>query len=175
MIVFETGRLIVRRYTADDTANFFLIHGDEEIMRYIRPPKLKEECNRNLEEILADYTDVPGLGRWAVEEKDSEKFVGSFVFIPITDQPEKIQIGYALLKDYRGKGYATELTKSGLYFGFSRLGLDVIYGVTEMQNIPSQRVLLKSGFKEAETYFENEKIIRHFSISKSEWKLNGSI
>ena len=56
MIVFETERLIVRHYTADDKNNFFLINGDEEIMRYIRKPKTIEECDQFLNEILAGYT-----------------------------------------------------------------------------------------------------------------------
>ena len=114
------------------------------------------------------------MGRWAAEEKLTGKFIGSFVIVPIPEQPEKIQLGYALLKDHWGSGYATELTKAGLSFAFDKLGLDVIYGVTEIPNIASQKVLLKSGFKNAGTYVENEKTLLLFSINKSEWKLTGS-
>jgi ribosomal-protein-alanine N-acetyltransferase len=174
MIVFETERLIVRHYTEDDKENFFLINGDEEIMQYIRKPKTREECDQFLDEILAGYTGAMEQGRWAAEEKLTGKFVGSFVIVPIPGQPEKIQLGYALLKDHWGKGYATELTRSGLRFAFDQLGLDVIYGVTEIPNIASQKVLLKSGFKEANTFVENEKKLLLFSITKDDRQIIGS-
>lgn len=166
MIIFETERLIVRHFTAEDKNNFFLINGDEEIMRYIRTPKTREESDQFFEEILAGYTDIPKLERWAVEEKLTGKFIGSFVIIPIPDDMEKVQLGYALLKDHWGKGYATELTKEGLRFGFNDLGLDILYGVTELQNRVSQKVLLKSGFKEAGTILEKGKTLLYFSITK---------
>ncbi|HVT85803.1 MAG TPA: GNAT family N-acetyltransferase [Chitinophagaceae bacterium] len=174
MIVFETERLIVRHYTEDDKDNFFLINGDEEIMRYIRKPKTREECDQFLDGILAGYTGATEQGRWAAEEKYTGKFVGSFVIIPIPEQPEKIQLGYALLKDHWGKGYATELTKAGLHFAFDQLGLEIIYGVTEVPNVSSQKVLLKSGFKEASTFVENEKALLLFSINKTDWVFTGS-
>lgn len=174
MIIFETGRLIVRRYTDDDKDNLFQLNGDEEIMRYIRKPKTKEECDRHHEEILAGYNQKIEMGRWAAEEKLTKEFIGTFVIVPIPAQPDKIQLGYALLKQYWGKGYATELTKAGLHFAFDQLCLDLIYGVTEIQNTVSQKVLLKSGFKEAEAFMEDGKNLLLFSFAKTDWKINGS-
>lgn len=174
MTVFETERLSVRRYTADDENDFFLINGDEEIMRYIRAPKTREECDKFLGEIISNYSGSPEPGRWAAEERSTGKFIGSFVIIPIPEQPEKIQLGYALLKEYWGKGYATELTKAGLNFAFNQLDLNVIYGVTDIPNIASQKVLLKSGFKNLTTFEENGKTLKLFSVDKTEWELTGS-
>ena len=45
-IIFETERLIVRQYAFEiDTENFFLLNGDDDVMRYIRATKTKEECD----------------------------------------------------------------------------------------------------------------------------------
>ncbi len=57
-----------------------------------------------------------------------------------------MQIGYSLLPPFWGKGYATELTKAGLKYVFTKTNLDVIYGYTEVANHTSQKVLLKCGF-----------------------------
>lgn len=167
-IIFETERLIVRHYTLDDKDNFFSINGDEEVMRYIRPAKPKEECDKLLEETISGYKENPYMGRLAAIEKKSGSFVGSFAIIPIPTQPEKIQLGYAILKNFWGKGFATELTKAGISFAFDKLDLDILYGVTDIQNVVSQKVLLKSGFKDAGFISEKEKTLNLFSISKGE-------
>jgi ribosomal-protein-alanine N-acetyltransferase len=174
-LIFETDRLIVRPFTTEDKNNFFLINGDEEVMRYIRAAKTREECDKFLEEIIAGYTGGPEMGRWAVEERATGVFVGSFVIIPIPDMPEKIQLGYALLKDFWGKGYATELTQAGVSFAFYELGLEVIFGVTEIPNIASQKILLKAGFIADETYIEGEKELVRFVFLKENFNQNFAI
>src|SRR5688500_12489676 len=99
MILFETERLTVRHYTKDDSHNFFLLNGDEEIMRYIRPAKSKEQCDEYLAEIIEKYQQHPGEGRWATVDKLTNEFIGSFAFIPI-ENTDKMQLGYSLLKQY---------------------------------------------------------------------------
>lgn len=171
MIIFETDRLRVRHLTEENEDNFFLLHGDEEIMRYIRKPKTKAESDQMLSEILAGYSDEMLQGRWAAEEKQTGKYVGSFVIIPIPQQTEKIQLGYALLKEFWGKGYATELTKAGLQFAFNRLGLVIVYAVTELPNIASQKVLLKCGFKVDSSFIEKDKSLLLFKINNIDREL----
>ena len=52
-IIFETERLIVRQYDFEtDAENFFLLNSDEDVMRYIRATKSKEECDVFLKKIL---------------------------------------------------------------------------------------------------------------------------
>ena len=169
MRIFETERLIVRPYTKHDKENFFSLNGNEEVMRYIRAAKTREECDNFLDEVIAAYDTSPGMGRWAVDEKLTGKFVGSFAIIPIPDQMEKIQIGYSLAKEHWGKGFATELTMEGVKVSFDQLNLSIIYGVTEMPNVASQKVLLKAGFKDAGTLMEKEKTLLIFSLSREEY------
>ena len=53
MFAFETERLRVRDLLVTDKENFFLLNGSEEVMRYIRPVKTREESDHQLEQILA--------------------------------------------------------------------------------------------------------------------------
>lgn len=174
MIIFGTERLRVRQFETGDIDNFFLLQGDEEIMRYVRKPRTREQSDESFLTLLEDYKKRPGLGGWAVEEKSTGRFAGTFAIVPIPGQPEKIQMGYALLKVLWGKGYATELAKTGLNYAFNSLGLEVIYGVTEMLNIASQRVLLKAGFVDAGIFVENEKELLIFSIHNTKNTVSGS-
>jgi ribosomal-protein-alanine N-acetyltransferase len=144
--IFETERLIVRQYDIEvDAENFFLLNSDEDVMRYIRATKSREECNAFLRKIVDAYKINPLIGRWAAYEKANGKFVGSFAIIPIEDSDD-IQLGYAFLKENWGKGYASELTKAGLDYYFRNTNADHIYAIAEKDNVASHNVLLKNSF-----------------------------
>jgi ribosomal-protein-alanine N-acetyltransferase len=96
--IFETKRLIVRPYNyVLGVEGFFRLTGDEEIVKYIRSAKTKEESDAFLKEVIAAADENPLIGRWAVVEKQSGKFVGAFAFIPV-ESTNDMQLGYALLK-----------------------------------------------------------------------------
>ena len=168
-IIFETERLIVRRYTNGDGDNFFLMNGDEEIMRYIRPPKTREESDAFLLEVLSYSEKNPLYGRWAVDDKQTGEFVGSFAVIPV-EKTEAMQLGYSLLKSNWGKGYATELTMGGLQYVFTKTNLDEILGVTEKGNTASQKVLLKAGFIYKKAFTEGDKALFQYHFLKEDFE-----
>ena len=157
-IVFETERLIVRKYTDADEENFYRLNSDPEVVRYIREPKSREECRRFLNENITFYQQQPLMGRWALMQKQPELFIGSFAIIPV-EKSADIQLGYALLKEYWGQGYATEITRAGLIYAKDVMKLDSIVGITEAPNIASQKVLLNCGFELDETKVEKGKEI----------------
>ncbi len=166
-VVFETERLIVRHFTADDHDNYFALHGDPVVMQYIRPAKTREECYAFLNEFVLGAAPHPFMGRWVVNEKCSGKFVGSFVIIPIPDDKEKIQLGYSLVPEFWGKGFATELTKEGLHYFRTQTPLEEIYAVTESPNTASKNVLLKAGFQPAGNRKEGEKELLLFMVKRN--------
>ena len=168
MIIFETERLLVKRYTELDKKNFFLLNGNEEVVRYIRPAKNKKESDEFLLEVIAYYEAKEIYGRWAVEDKLTKEFVGSFAVIPVEGK-EQMQLGYALLPQHWGKGYATELTVAGLQYVFTKTPIDPIYAYTEAANLSSQKVLLKAGFKPNGSSNENGKEIAGFLLEKEEY------
>jgi len=162
--IFETDRLLVRQYEFDrDTENFFLLNGDEEVVRYIRPAKTREECDAFLLKIIESVKANPLMGRWAVDDKLTGEFIGSFSFLPI-EGTEDNHLGYALLKKNWGKGYATELMREGIKYVFTKTSLNEVYGITESANIASKNVLTKVGFILHEIYMEEEKEIKKFIL-----------
>jgi ribosomal-protein-alanine N-acetyltransferase len=167
MVIFETNRLLVRRYTLADEDNFYAINGDPEIMKYIREPRDRQECLIFLKRNLQFYEHNPMMGRWAMIEKSSEAFVGSFAIVPVESADHKrhteIQLGYALLKDHWGKGYATESTLAGRQYAFDVMKLPQIVAITEQENIASQKVLLRSGFKQQSDIREGSKMLCYFT------------
>lgn len=166
-MIFETERLIVRRFTAEDKDNFFLLTGNAAVMQYIRPVSTKEESDKFLLENISFYLANPRRGRWAVEEKATRVFVGSFAIIPIPSEPAKIQLGYSLAPVNWGRGFATELVKAGLEYFFANDLLPEIYGITETPNVASQKALLKAGFIPDGTFMEEDKELLRFVVRRS--------
>jgi [ribosomal protein S5]-alanine N-acetyltransferase len=169
-IVFETARLLVRHYTEEDADNFFLLNSDPDVMRYIRPVKSREDTDLFFAEVIQYSKDHPEYGRMAVNEKLSHIFVGSFAVIPL-ENTIHMQLGYSLLPAYWGKGFATELTKAGLAYVFTQTNLEEIFGVTESENVDSQKVLLKSGFTRHSNVMEGTKELYRFILLKKDFKI----
>ena len=166
LIIFETPRLIVRRYTMDDADDFYALNSDKEVMRYIRPPKSREECDSFLQQNISFYNTHPNLGRWVAFEKEAQEFVGSFALIPIKEEDDRIQIGYALKPSAWGKGFATELVKMGIPFFFNSEKHQYLYAITEQPNVASQKVLLKCGFNQDGFFMENKKKLLMFKLER---------
>jgi RimJ/RimL family protein N-acetyltransferase len=163
-MIFETDRLNICRYTADDLHHFFKLNGDADIMRFIRPAQTLEKSKQFLQRIISDYENWPGMGRWAMFSKTDQQFIGSFAIIPI-ENSHRFQLGYALVKNDWGKGYASESVKGGIRYAFECLGLKEIAGITFPENVSSQKVLLKNGFVFDSTFSEDEKQL-HLYIRK---------
>jgi ribosomal-protein-alanine N-acetyltransferase len=98
----------------------------------------------------------------------TKDFVGSFAIIPVEGK-EQMQLGYALVPEHWGKGYATELSIAGLQYVFTKTSIDPIYAYTEGHNISSQKVLLKAGFKYSGSRMEGEKEVMEFMLGKNEY------
>jgi [ribosomal protein S5]-alanine N-acetyltransferase len=161
-IVFETERLLVRRYTLADEENFFRLNNDIDVVRFIRPPKSRQESHEFLLQNLAMYEQFPFMGRWAMLHKPSGDFIGSFAVFPI-DNTKDIQLGYSLFTEHWGKGYATESIPAGRQYAFDNLCLKEIFAITEKENTASQKALLKCGFAQTGDKVENGRTLFRFA------------
>lgn len=145
--VVQTERLYLRRFSSADADLIFRLDSDPEVMRYILPPRTREESDKYLADVLADYDRLPpGLGRWLAVERATGEVVGVFLLKPL-ENTEHVEVGYRLFQPYWGRGYATELTCALLRYGFEELGLRQIVGVTDPRNDASQHVLEKCGLR----------------------------
>ena len=146
MIIFETDRLRVRHFTISDADNYFSLQSNPDVMQYIRPPRTRDESDTFLKEKILTTAADDFKGIWLVEEKETGLFLGCFVIIPLPNDTVNIQLGYSFLPQYWGKGYATEVATAGVNYFRNKTPLNEIYGVTEVPNVASQKVLLKAGF-----------------------------
>ena len=64
---------------------------------------------------------------------------------------EHVEIRFALLPEFWGRGYASEITESLITFGFETLKLDMLAAAHGVTNDKSARVLRKNGFRYIKT------------------------
>jgi len=92
---------------------------------------------------------------WAIEA--NSEYVGGIGIHDIDWDKQKAEIGYWIGKPYWGKGIATEAVKQLVRLLFRRYKFMRISGLIYADNLASQRVLEKVGFKYEGTLKKNAK------------------
>jgi RimJ/RimL family protein N-acetyltransferase len=164
-MIFETDRLYVRQWQNTDLQNLHQLYSDKAIMQYIRPVLTIEETKKIFDKQMAEYSEGDYVGRYLIIEKSSNLFVGIFLL----RKPENrngVEIGYAFRLQDWGKGFATEIVKKGVQYIFTTTDFSSIYAFTDMQNVNSKNVLIKSGFVFLENIIEDGEALNMFSLKK---------
>ncbi len=144
LVLPESERMTFRAFRDTDQDSLYELNSNSEVMRYILGPRSYQETQDDLKKYLDYYQRHPGYGYWAAEDKITQKFMGWFV-LKILNETSECEIGYRLLPEYWGLGYATEGAKAWIRYGFDQLKVTKIVAVTLPGNLGSQRVLEKSG------------------------------
>ena len=87
-----------------------------------------------------------GFGFYGMVLKDSGEMIGIAGLIN-RDGLDHLDIGYGMLPEFRGKGYAFEATKAVFDHGYEDLKLDKIVAIVNPDNVRSIRLLTKLGLK----------------------------
>ena len=140
-------RLVLRMFRESDLDAYAEMFADPDVVRYLGDGHRlsRDEAWRNLATIVGHW-HLRGFGLWAVEEKHTEVLVGRVGCW----QPEGwpgLEIGWALRRQFWGKGYATEAALSSVDFAFNRLGQDRVISLIQPENSASIAVALRLGMR----------------------------
>jgi RimJ/RimL family protein N-acetyltransferase len=126
---------------------------DPEVMKFIREPSADETVVKERFQRLQNYMkNNSGFGGFAAVEKSSGNMIGLGFLIHIEMNLEYgFEVGYRLMKSAWGKGYATELSKELIRYGFHDKKLPEIFGTTNPEHKVSQNTLKKAGMVEIGT------------------------
>ena len=133
--VLETARLRLRVALHNEMVQFISGQTDEILAAAYR-------------EMLQGALDHPEQWNWyaiwMMEEK-SGKHVGDLCFKGLNPDGS-VEIGYGILEDFWGRGYATEAVRAAVEWALQQPGVTRVEAETEPENAASQRVLAKCGF-----------------------------
>ncbi|WP_266170057.1 GNAT family N-acetyltransferase [Dyella subtropica] len=151
--VLETERLVLRAHRIDDYDTCLAIWSDPEVTRYIGgvPFTSEQVWDRMLR--YAGMWGLLGYGYWAVEEKDSGRYIGDIGHADLKRDiapslQGMLEFGWALAPHAHGKGYTGEAVAAVTAWGQENFSHLRAVCIISPENVPSIRVAEKAGFRE---------------------------
>lgn len=168
--MFETERLVMRRFVESDLEYVAAMRADKDVMRYIRAPQNRNE-SANWIELINSRWEKEKIGFCALFKKQTGEFVG-WCGLWILAETGETEVGYAIAKDFWGEGYAVEAAYAFLDYAFNKLKLKKIAAVADPKNTGSRRVMEKLGMDYDGTGIYYNKILVRYRITKDEFNRN---
>ncbi len=167
----RTDRLYAVPLKLDHLPFLQALDADPDVMKYIGQVRSKETVLARVKQALIYQKLNPGLGIWSVFTQKNDLWVG-WICLKHLDKSDHIELGYRLSKKSWNKGYATEMSKRIIKYGFEVKQLIEIVGVTDLAHVRSQNVLMKCGFKFMDFRYFYGKNMNFFKLIKEDWERN---
>lgn len=144
--IFETERLILRPTGLEDAEFIYELMTMPKWIQFIGDRNIKnsEDAKRYIEDRMLPQLHKLGFGNYTVIRKSDNAKLGTSGLYD-RDGLEGVDIGFAFLEKYEGQGYAYESSNVLVNYAFDELGYASIKGVTDKENISSQKLLEKLG------------------------------
>lgn len=145
----STLRLILRRWREDDLTPYAAMTADPVGMKHLGGVKSLAEATDKATQYNSHFAEY-GYGFWVVEVPGVTHFAGIVGLkrgdfeIPEIPSPW-IEIGWQLVHDQWGHGYATEAAQAALNHGFREHHIPEIIAFTSVDNKRSRRVMDRLG------------------------------
>ncbi|HBY99311.1 MAG TPA: hypothetical protein DEP84_36125 [Chloroflexi bacterium] len=156
----------MRPYRDDEADLLGLLLRDRRVFFWSEAPVTERDVENVLNRSLA--LRPKGLGWFAAFSEDRDRFVGDAVLQPLAGTGE-IEIGYHLVPDAWGKGYATEAAEALLDYGFQALRLPRVVAVALPENRRSLRVLERLGLPYIEDRIHADHLHRYHALTRAEY------
>jgi ribosomal-protein-alanine N-acetyltransferase len=166
----ETARLRLRMFRMADLNDVAALFADPEVMRYVADGKPAgiDIAEKAIASII-EHWRRHGFGRWAVEDKQTGEFVGYGGLRSLFDTPEVV---YHFVRAHWGKGFATEVARASLKFGFAARGFERIVAIAKPGNARSIHVMKKLGMRfEKQTSYYGIDVVQ-YELTSAEFKID---
>lgn len=169
---FETERLYIEYHSEENWRQWLPFFMDDAHIQYLgldlQSPK-DVLCLSWSKRQRSRYEE--GHGAVLFKTKDKDDYVGnSGLIIKEIDDERITEIGYSLMPQHKGKGYAIEMAKAIRDYGFSKTDVPRLYSTIDPRNMASNRVAEKNGMSPGRMTKVQGYDIRMWSISRKEWE-----
>ena len=147
----ESERLLFRKITEKDFETWLEFCKYPDSLKYIFSQKQLANddpvtrCKIWFERVFNRYENGLG-GMNALIDKNTNEFVGQCgLLIQTIDNVEELEIGYSLMPEHRGKGFATEAAIKCKLFAFESASYNSLISTIHIENDASSRVAIANG------------------------------
>lgn len=177
MRTLRLDRLVLEPVDSRNARELWRILGAPDLRRYQDIPRLRaEEFERQVRSRpRALQAQVTGRFEWLIRREEPPQSVG-WVSLRVNERaPEVGEIGYSLIEEARGMGYATEALAAVVAEAFSMSELNELQACCVPENAASRAVLDRVGFGEVRLLRGGAMIRgRHvdvllYAVARGEW------
>jgi ribosomal-protein-alanine N-acetyltransferase len=145
--VLQTPRLTLRPIAPTDAAALLAARSDPDVMRHWDWPAQKTA--EVIEAIIAEHGPAIVEGTvcwWVVALSPDGPAIGECDLSEIDRHHRRAELGFLFAREHWGKGYAEEVTRRAMKYGFEELGLERLWARVHAGNERSVRLLERLGF-----------------------------
>lgn len=140
----SAGRLTLTCPVAGDWPDFRAMHEDPRVMAPLGGLEPAPVVRALFDRMLRHW-DEHGFGWWTARDA-SGRYVGRGGVRRVRlGAIEELEVGYAIVADAWGSGFATEIARAGAAAAFERIGAPSLCAFTTPANAASRRVMEKVG------------------------------
>jgi len=169
MTILRTERLTLRPLAPDDAEAYAVMRFHPQVVKWLPPaPGDPTGTGRSTIERFAAGWHKRGYGPWGVFLEGKLIGHGGLNYVPEFAETEVL---WALHPDAWGNGYATEVARAALGYGFDTLGLNLIFAITLPDNHASQAVMNRLGLTyRRRVEYKGFKDVVWFDMDLPTWK-----
>ena len=149
---------IARKYTGGTVDKTI-----EEIIEYFK--KLNTGFTSELNTIISNKNNF----EFAIVNNIDSKYIG-YCGIQYCETLNGLELLYGLKREYWGQGLAFEAANTVIQYSFKHLSLDIIEAVVNPENIASEKILIKCGFRYVRNIeWPNQGKVKKYKMDKEIW------
>ncbi|WP_133130259.1 GNAT family N-acetyltransferase [Legionella yabuuchiae] len=158
-----TQRTFMRLISIEDLEPVAKLNANPDVRKFFPDGiQSKSQTKQRIFQFQSYYKDF-GLPCFVVFDKSTGNFIGRCGFGPL--ETGEVEVGYLIIKDLWGQGYATEILNALLNWCCENISTDYIVALAPLKHTASHRVMEKCGmeyYKEEQGYGVSCKYYRYF-------------
>jgi RimJ/RimL family protein N-acetyltransferase len=154
-VLIETHRLSIESYQSSHVSKSISLYSDPIITRYYdtgKPKPLYKILSFVQSSGIETFEKGEPFGLFSIFKKATHDFIGHIDLLMVQNNPQVLEIGYILFEQFHGQGFGSEAAYAMIYDYIPRLKslgypIEKVIATAHPENIASQKVLKKMGFK----------------------------
>src|SRR5690349_21747518 len=145
MMARETDRLRLEPITDAHGPELHRLHLDPAIAEWWDVSWTPEQADAEAARFAAGWA-ADGISKWLAYDRRTDELIGRGGITRVrVDGAWRHEVGWAVVGDRWGQGYATEIGRAALDLAFDALGVDEVVAFTEPHNARSRAVMDRLG------------------------------